>query len=181
MAEVYFAGDGHLYHRNICKYRPQFSSVEEHNTAIIKAFDHVTKRDKTFFTGDWVFEKEALDLISLIPGQKHLIMGNHDDYTLMSDMLKVFDSVSGDIKYKEFWVTHIPVHSDELRGKLNIYAHTHGSFIDDDRYFCTSMEQINYTAVSLQQIRKEFAERKKKREEILSKDLARINTLWGLT
>lgn len=176
MAEVYFAGDGHLFHDNICNFRPQFSTVEEHNSAIMKGMSHITKRDKTFFTGDWVFKLEALDLISQIPGSKHLILGNHEDYRLIPEMLKVFDNVSGDIKYKEFWLTHIPIHSDEMRGRFNIYAHTHNHVIKDWRYFCTSMEQINYTAVSLQEIRKTFKEREGKLED----SLFRVNTLYNL-
>lgn len=171
MSEVYFAGDGHLKHKRICKYRPQFSTVEEHEEAILKAFDHVTKRDKTFFMGDWVFEKEALDIISLIPGAKHLVLGNHDKFELIPDMLKVFDHISGDLNYKEFWLTHIPIHPTEMRGKYNIYAHTHNAFVDDWRFYCTSMEQINYKAVSLQEIRKEFESRKEWVLSLLQKDL----------
>lgn len=161
MAEVYFAGDGHLGHRNICKFRKQFGSIEEHDKAILSAFDHVTKRDKTFFTGDWVFEPYALDIIYEIKGEKHLVLGNHDRLDLLPQIMKVFRTVSGDFKYKEFWVTHIPIHADEMRGKFNIYAHTHNHVIDDWRYFCTSMEQINFKAVSLQEIRKTFDERRK--------------------
>lgn len=167
MAEVYFAGDGHLGHRRICKYRPEFDTNEEHDIAVLKAFDHVTKRDKSFFTGDWVFEKYALDIISQIRGDKHLVLGNHDRLELMPDMLKVFNTISGDFKYKEFWVTHIPIHSDEMRGRFNIYAHTHNHTIKDWRYFCTSMEQINFRAVSLQEIRKEFAARKESRDALV--------------
>lgn len=177
MAEVYFAGDGHLFHDNICKFRPEYGSVDHHNAWIMRGLEHITKRDKTFFMGDWIFKREALDLISQVPGQKHLIMGNHDDYTLMEEMLKVFDHISGDIKYKEFWLSHIPIHPDEMRGKLNIYAHTHNHTIKDWRYFCTSMEQIDYRAVSLQEIRKEFTERRKE----LEKNLNRVNTIWTLT
>lgn len=177
MAEVYFAGDGHLFHRNICKFRKEFSTVEEHIAAVMKGLEHITKRDKTFFMGDWVFEKEALDYISQVRGEKHLIFGNHDRYELIQDILKVFNSVSGDIKYKEFWLSHIPIHSDELRGKFNIYAHTHNHTIEDWRYFCTSMEQINFKAVSLQEIRKTFEARQKKKME---ENLFRVNHLYGL-
>lgn len=170
MAEVYFAGDGHLGHRNICNFRKRFSSIEEHDKAILAAFDHVTKRDKTFFTGDWVFEKYALDIIAEVKGEKHLVLGNHDRLELLPDMMKVFRHISGDYKYKEFWVTHIPIHSDEMRGRYNIYAHTHNSTIKDWRYFCTSMEQIDYRAVSLQEIRKELESRKEWVASLLQKD-----------
>lgn len=175
MAEVYFAGDGHLGHRNICNFRKQFTSIADHDKAILAAFDHVTKRDKTFFTGDWVFEKYALDIIAEVKGEKHLVLGNHDRIELLPDMMKVFRHISGDYKYKEFWVTHIPIHSDEMRGRYNIYAHTHNSTIKDWRYFCTSMEQIDYRAVSLQEIRKEFAERKGVQGKMFEDEKIRLN------
>lgn len=154
MAEVYFYGDGHINHRNICKFRPQFSSVEEHNNTIIQNHKNVvTKRDKTFFTGDWVFDMDSLDIIAQMRGVKHLVMGNHD--ILTPELWKVFDFVSGPVKYKEFWVTHIPVHPEELRGKFNIHGHVHGNPIKDNpMYINTSMECIDYRPISLQQIRK---------------------------
>ena len=69
-----------------------------------------------------------------------------------------FDEVGG-------WVNIL--NTDEMRGKFNIYAHTHNHVIDDWRYFCTSMEQINYKAVSLQEIRKVFDERRKEQDLII--------------
>lgn len=158
MAEVYFMGDGHFAHRNILQYRPEFHNIHHHNQTIIDNINAVvTKRDKMFFMGDWVFDESALELISQIEcPNKHLILGNHDDYNV--DFSKVFKWVSGPIKYKEFWLTHIPVHPMELRGKMNIHGHMHRAKINDRRYFCTSAEQLNYRPISLQKIRKVMSE-----------------------
>lgn len=160
MAEVYFMGDGHFAHRNILKYRPEFSTIEQHNQTIIDNINAVvTVRDKMFFMGDWVFDDSALALIAKIKcPNKHLVLGNHDDYNV--DFTKVFKWVSGPIKYKEFWLTHIPVHPMELRGKRNIHGHMHRSAINDPRYFCTSAERLNYRPISLQDIRRIFSEQR---------------------
>lgn len=154
MAEVYFLGDGHFAHRNILKYRPEFESIEHHDQTIITNINNlVTSRDKMFFMSDWVFDATALNLIRQINcPNKHLILGNHDDFHV--DFHKAFNWVSGPIKYKEFWLTHIPVHPAELRGKMNIHGHMHRAKIVDKRYFCTSCEQLNYTPISLQDLRK---------------------------
>lgn len=167
MANVWFVGDGHFGHKNILNFRPQFETVKEHDDTIIDALNTVcTKRDKIFFLGDWVFDKSALELIKRIRcPHKHLVLGNHDDYTILPDMLEVFDHISGDIKYKEFWLSHIPIHSEELRGKCNIYAHTHYAKVEDEsRYFCTSLEQTGFKPVCLAEIRQHFEYQKKLEE-----------------
>lgn len=129
--------------------------------------------------GDWVFDESALETVKRIKcPHKHLILGNHDDYRLLPRMLEIFDTISGDIKYKEFWLSHIPIHPDELRGKCNVYAHTHTAKIsDDEKYFCTSCEQIDYRPVSLLEIRQhfEYQERLKYRKI----QLAAFEKMWG--
>lgn len=158
MAEVYFVGDCHFGHRNILQYRPEFQSVYHHNQTIVDNINAVaTKRDKIFFMGDICFDETALEWIKKIDcPHKHLLMGNHDDYNLMRKFLDVFETISGDIKYKEFWLSHIPIHPAEMRGKSNIHAHMHRALLSDPRYFSVSLEQHDYKPVSLQQIRKEI-------------------------
>lgn len=33
---VWFVGDLHLEHKNICKYRPEFETVQEHDSYIVE-------------------------------------------------------------------------------------------------------------------------------------------------
>ena len=177
MANVWFIGDGHFGHKNILKFRPEFKTIEEHDSTIVDAINAVcTKRDKILFMGDWVFNREALDVIRRIKCPcKHLLLGNHDDYTLIPEMLEVFDNISGDIKYKEFWLSHIPIHPDELRGKFNIYAHTHNFKISDvTKYFCTSCEQVGYRPVCLADIRAHFAKQQER------KRIVKFGKIWEI-
>lgn len=53
---VYFTSDTHLGHNNILKYRPQFNSIEEHDTAIFDSISKLTKRDDLFILGDFIFD-----------------------------------------------------------------------------------------------------------------------------
>lgn len=156
MANVLFIGDIHGGHKNICNFRPQFNSEKEH-LEFIKHCYHtkVTKRDKVFFMGDIAFSFEALQEISTWEGkQKILICGNHDlDRIGMKTVSQYYDEVYSLLKYKEFWLSHCPIHPDELRGKLSLHGHTHIHNIDDPRYFNTSCENINYTPISLHEIR----------------------------
>lgn len=169
MAEVYFLGDTHFGHRNILKYRPQFRTIQEHDDYIIKMINAtVTKRDKLFLTGDICFGRDALDTLRRINCPHiHLVYGNHDDYTI--DYLKEVPNiqwVSGDFKYKEFWISHIPLHNESLRNRFNIHAHLHEAKMKDSyTYVHTSCEQVGFKPISLTQIRKNIIKKtpKKKR------------------
>jgi calcineurin-like phosphoesterase family protein len=58
-------------------------------------------------------------------------------------------------------MTHIPIHSESLaRWGLNVHGHLHHnvvrlplSQIPDKRYFSVCMERINYTPISLEEVK----------------------------
>lgn len=157
MSEVYFLGDLHAGHKNICKFRTTFESEEQHFQYMKSAYHEVvTKRDRVFFMGDTAFTKERLANIASWIGHKTAILGNHclEKECTIRDYVEVFDDVQGFMKYKEFWLSHAPIHPNELRGKVNIHGHVHNATIVDPRYFNTSLENIGYKPISLQQIRR---------------------------
>ena len=161
MATVWFIGDIHAGHKNVCKFRTQFTSEEEHYEFVKENYHKVvTKRDKVFFMGDIAFTKERLDDISKWTAeQKVLIVGNHClDSLTMKDIVNAYDSVYGLLKWKEFWLSHCPLHPNELRGKKNIHGHVHFQSIPDSRYFNTSLENVNYTPINVEDIRKRLSE-----------------------
>ena len=162
MANILFWGDMHGGHENICKYRPEFES-EEHMWDTFKENHHkrVTKRDIVFFMGDTVFSYDRLiDLQSWTAAKKVLILGNHcTEYLSVRQLSGVFDEIHGLVKYKEFWLSHAPIHHVELRGKMNIHGHVHKGSLDDHRYFNTCPEVNNNRPVSLMEVRQEFARR----------------------
>lgn len=128
---VYFCGDPHLGHRNIAKFR-HFVDSTEHNTKLFLDSwrKSIKKNDIVYFMGDAAFDKESLDLIGNLYARKILIKGNHDDMVLTSDQGKVFHEIHGMLKYKGMWLTHCPIHPDEMRGrKANIHGHVHNKSI----------------------------------------------------
>lgn len=175
MANVWFCSDLHFGHKNINKFR-HFVDSEEHNRdLIIKDWKNcVNKNDLVYVLGDACFTMETIDDFSELPGRKNLIRGNHD---LLDTQvyLKYFESVYGLLKYKEFWLSHAPVHPYELRGKVNLHGHVHyesirkpfNPLIDtkqeiDSRYFNCCIENLyntfNSCLVDLQTIRKYLSE-----------------------
>lgn len=170
MSNVLFAGDLHLDHKAITKYRKQFRDQQDHLDHIEKAYhDRVTKRDKCYFTGDAVFSEDAARRIAKWPGQKVLVVGNHDtEHVSMKILADCFDAVHGLVKYKEFWISHAPIHPAELRGKVNIHGHVHASTVDDCRYFNTSLENTDFKLISLFEIRDIIRQRKEFYDKIYS-------------
>lgn len=154
MSKVYATSDWHFGHRNILKYRPQFSSIEEHDNTIIQNYlDVVTKRDVVYFSGDVAFSEEGLARIAELPGDKRLILGNHDTEFLHIDRFSsVFTKVHGMFKKYGVWFTHAPIHPSELRGKFNIHGHTHGINVNDPRYYNVSLENTDYRPVDIKTI-----------------------------
>lgn len=157
MATVWFIGDIHAGHKNICKFRTQFTTEQEHYDFVKDKYHSiVNKRDKVFFMGDTAFTQERLeDIGRWTAEQKVLIVGNHcTDNIAMKEIVNYFDSVYSLLKYKEFWLSHAPTHPEELRGKMNIHGHVHNATLQDARYFNTSLENINYTPINIEEIRK---------------------------
>lgn len=157
MSDVWFTSDLHLGHKNIANFRKIFEN-EEHHRYVVKENYHkvVSKRDKVFFLGDIAFTEEALkDVGSWVASKKVLIMGNHcTDNVSVKEIVKYFDEVHSLKKYKEFWLSHAPLHQEELRGKFNIHGHMHFNKIEDSRYLNVCLEHTNYTPINLNEVRK---------------------------
>jgi len=163
MSNVLFLGDSHFRHRGIFKFglRTQFSTIEEHDDYIVEKINSVMSKNDIFYhVGDVTMGKNPEDLkntIGRIKGRKILIRGNHDNFPL-SEYAKYFEDVCGTIKYKEFWLSHFPIHPQEFyRRTANIHGHIHDpkkTIKNDPRYICVSPECLDdYTPISLDEIR----------------------------
>jgi calcineurin-like phosphoesterase family protein len=169
MSIVRFISDFHFSHTNMAISRG-FLTIEEHDEFIIEKFNSVvTKRDTTYILGDITMEtSKPYHLLSRLNGTKHVILGNHDKRQHIKELLKYVDSVSGVVKYKDIFLSHIPVHPMELEYRIskNIHGHLHEKvitqpvyeygnmigFIPDERYICVSCEQVNYIPKTLEEL-----------------------------
>lgn len=151
MSNVWFCSDLHLGHKKIGEFRkPLVTSCEQNTERILKDWkDYVTKRDIVFVLGDFCFDKELFDKLDL-PGKKILIRGNHDRFQT-KQYLSFFDEVEGLLKYKGMWLSHAPIHENELRDKGNLHGHVHYStierlqgfdFVPDRRYLNCCPENL---------------------------------------
>ena len=164
MSIVRFIADLHLSHANMAT-RRGFSTVEQHDEHIIEKWNSVVhKRDVTYILGDITMEKSApYHLLDRLNGLKHVVMGNHDRRQDVRKLLEHVESVAGMIQYKGIFLTHCPIHSDELNYGItkNIHGHIHdkvvmkmldGWEIPDERYFCVSCEQVDYLPKTLEEL-----------------------------
>lgn len=161
MANVWFTSDLHFGHKNINKFRLEIVSEEDNRARICWDWeDLVTKRDDVYVLGDAAFTTETVEEFAELPGsRKFLVRGNHDELDT-NVYLKYFNAVYGLKKYKEFWLSHCPIHPNELRGKINLHGHVHYADVQDNRYFNMCVESLwkrGYPSlISLDQVRKEL-------------------------
>ncbi len=162
MSKVYYTSDLHWGHRAILKYRgDSFKTIEEHDQVFVDNFNKVVnKRDTVFFLGDIAFTEEGLKNMEKLRHchKKILYLGNHD--TLPTEKyLEYFDEVHALRSYKNFWLSHCPIHPQEMRNrKGNIHGHLHDSVLEDPlkQYFDVSPEKHDYQLVDFEDIKKYF-------------------------
>lgn len=165
---AFFISDLHFGHKRITDFRcdngvkyRQGELWEENMNILVDNWNSVvTKRDKVYVLGDVAFNDVGFEALKRLKGTKVMVRGNHDNYYPTSKWLEVFDEVEGLVRYKNYWLSHAPIHPDELRGKLNIHGHNHHKLIidpitqePDSRYICVCPEWTNHFPVSLDAIR----------------------------
>jgi calcineurin-like phosphoesterase family protein len=161
MSNVFFISDTHFGHNNICTHRPSFSNVNEHDEFIFNnIMETITKRDTLWILGDVCFTMETFKKYVVPISEKvsvlRICLGNHDNERISAPTVADYVGIGADIygitKYKNAWVTHAPLHPDELRNKINIHGHVHGHTLKDNRYVNVSCEAVNYRPIKFSTI-----------------------------
>ena len=172
MADIFVISDTHFGHANIIKYcdRP-FADIDEMDEIMIQRWNSVVKPgDKVYHLGD-VYMGDGdrfLKKFARLSGKKRLILGNHDEIKKRGNVVlpNLFEKVLLWRIFTEFGLlmTHVPLHESSLvRGKkndgspydecLNVHGHIHDKPSPPGPYRCVSVEQINYTPVSIEELR----------------------------
>lgn len=182
MANIFFIADTHFGHESCytkfkradgSPLRP-FASAKEGDEEMVRRWNlKVRPNDKVYHLGDITMSTSAqsLEILDRLNGEKVLIKGNHDIHK-PQQYLKYFKDIRGVHQFDGMILSHIPIHSDSLsRWKVNVHGHLHykavyksvyalfeGEGIEyqivDTRYKCVSVEQIDYTPISIEELRK---------------------------
>ena len=172
MHNIFFASDHHFGHANILNFLADghplrvFDHVDHMNEHMIEQHNKVVRpEDKTYFLGDVAMGSAGLRYLDRMNGTKVLIKGNHDRDKL-SNYAKYFKDVRATHLVDKMVLSHVPIHPQSLvRWNRNVHGHLHSNRIMNDsgrainpHYLCVCMEQIDYTPISLEEVRKRFDE-----------------------
>lgn len=164
----YFISDLHLFHKNVTEEgsnfdnRP-FKTLEEmHNTIKENWNNRITGADHVYILGDlsWKENEDAIQFVSTLKGNKHLILGNHDrvvDQRYKQLFVEVvnYKEIKDRINGKEYHVimSHFPIafwnHQHHYRRDkqehkvwaVQLYGHVHNSA--EEKYFQDFINKLN--------------------------------------
>jgi calcineurin-like phosphoesterase family protein len=165
MSNTYFISDLHMGHSKMLEYESRpFKDIYEQDSVFIHNWNKVVKQEYyVYVLGDVSFYPKGItrELINLLNGRKILIMGNHDRHKSVKYWQDVgFEIVS---KYpicyeNRHWLSHEPMYLDDNSIYKNIHGHLHskGTIVSSST-FNASVENINYTPISLEKIIKKMS------------------------
>lgn len=134
--KTFFTSDTHYGHKRILEYCPTtrpYSSIEEHDEALIERWNSVVgKNDLVYHLGDVSFTHPARteEVFRRLNGRVSLILGNHDKG--LPDVPNIIEITT----YKEikvgkltFILFHFPIESwNKVHyGSIHLHGHTHGA------------------------------------------------------
>lgn len=166
----------------VTKERP-WDTIEEMDEALVANWNSVVgPKDKVYHLGDVVINRSALPILARLNGTKILVKGNHDVFRV-EEYTPYFKDIRGSAVLNDYVMTHIPIHTSAIeRWKGNIHGHLHSNrvmtvkqtiinpgerhshlsyvAVPDPNYLCVSVEQIDYTPISLEEAMKRFEEQR---------------------
>lgn len=156
MQQQYYIADLHLGHGDtILRFRPQFSSWEEHDDYVVGMINEtVNPTDSLYIAGDTLIKDIGIPYLKKIACRNiYLVPGNHcGERTMLSTLpyKRIQGAMTLKLGDRIGVVTHIPVHPTclEERWGFNIHGHLHEQSLIDKRYLCISCEQTGYKPVT---------------------------------
>ncbi|QPM90838.1 metallophosphoesterase [Pseudooceanicola algae] len=135
-----------------------FATVSEMNECLADNWnDHIAAGDVVLHLGD-VYTGTGWEMLARLNGQKHLILGNHDN-PLDGNLAAAFTSIAlWNVEVAEkIALTHVPIDLSRGRGladrfDFNIHGHLHGRPAPTERHLCVSLEQTDYKPVGLEDL-----------------------------
>ena len=163
MTNIFLLSDTHFTHKNILTFTKHdetplrtFTSVEEMDEHMIECWNNVVgNNDLVYHCGDITMHERYLPILNRLKGRKILIRGNHD-LASTKTLLKYFEEVYATYAFKNMILSHMPIDRNSVtpRYKVNVHGHLHAYSMEDPLYFNVSVEQLNYTPISLEEVRK---------------------------
>ena len=168
-ATIFFASDHHFSHALLANARG-FKSVEEMDELMVERHNKTVRpQDHIYFLGDVAMRREKIEIVRRMNGHKRLIFGNHDIFDYGVYVKVGFKKLMAYRVFDKLIFSHVPLYEGAVaRFTHNIHGHTHSrdvtfdasdkydrepKFVPDKRYFNVCVERINFTPISLEEIR----------------------------
>lgn len=160
-----FVSDTHFYHKAIISFchRP-YATVEEMNEDLIAKWNSVVgNKDRVFHLGDfsWGNFEKTKAVFDRLNGQKHLILGNHDDPRIHKKLgwnwiEKMYELRIGG---KVYQLCHFPMRSwdKSFHGARHVFGHCHGTLTPHGWSCDVGVDCWGYTPVSFETLEGLFA------------------------
>lgn len=157
--------------------------VAEMDEALVENWNRVVgPKDKVEVLGDVIIGRQQRHTLGRLNGKKRLRMGNHDIFTKNNnaDYAEYFEEITAYKVFDDLICSHIPLHPESVkeRWKANVHGHLHtnrvmtNGFMQetagfpphwvppqiDPTYLCVSMEHIDYTPITLDEVYRRIAE-----------------------
>lgn len=163
---VWVTSDTHFNHSKIIEYcnRP-FSSVEEMNETLTDNWNKVVlEGDTVYHLGDFALggNLHIPNFIERLKGNIKFIMGNHDNFNFMSNLIK--DSIIQSVSYEEVIkvgkhvviMNHYPFSSLPTDKVIQLFGHVHSTpdkpWLHFDNQYDVGVDNNNYTPVNLYEL-----------------------------
>ena len=164
MSNTFIVSDTHFSHTNsFAKFKNSdgnplrpFTSNEEMDDTLISNWNSVVKpTDKVYHLGDVVINKRALQLVQKLNGIKRLIRGNHDVFKTTEYIAVGFGEIYGVRVLADMILSHIPLAKPCITPRFHrsVHGHLHSNVINDPTYLNVSVEQIDFTPISIENVR----------------------------
>jgi calcineurin-like phosphoesterase family protein len=165
-SNIFFTADTHFKHYLPAMNRP-FIGIEMDKLLINNWNEAIKPSDEVFFLGDFALKASLEEMkytFSLLHGNKHLILGNHDFNNKIKKLRwgsihEVFEFHIPERWTKQagcgtIWLSHYPHRSwpRSFHGSLHLYGHCHGHSTPYFNSMDVGMDANNYKPLSLEEV-----------------------------
>lgn len=161
MRKTFYSSDHHLGHeRALTQYERPFGSVEEMNETLLRNWNETVGDNVGYVVGDLcahsLGERETRRFFERMSGEKHLIIGNHDEingYVLelpWASVNHVLTIRDGDADVFLSHYAHVTWPHARF-GSYHLYGHTHGELPGTRRSLDVSVDATGFKPVTLDQ------------------------------
>jgi calcineurin-like phosphoesterase family protein len=175
---IWLTSDEHYYHHNMLMHRTtygggrgdytsrRFRTTDEMHRHIKSKHNELVKKDDiVYHLGDFAYGPGAKSwqqvgaVLSLLNGEHHLILGNHDHIKPFDYLEAGFTSVHTSLMLDDYLLVHDPAIAGVLLNHKVIHGHTHslGLRLRENTY-CVCVDINNYYPVSFDTIKEAFGD-----------------------